>query len=323
MDYGKLAYLNMQDVNKRLSSLEKSSQVVSQSWSVNKTLNASIDNVYSFDIRFFGSDKVTIIGKMRFLSTQNTTADIIIKLNGLVCYVEKIEFLQGEREHFFFFCAHGQVSNVLEVLIQNYKGVLISYDLIISGGNVTGYEQDINLELINRQAKNTVGCKTGNKICCYISSDNLFDFGSNPIVLGEGQDFSICKGFDNTDKTALAVIGDDKVLRFCVLGSFIQEIAQNVLSAALMPIAIGYLIVYIKDNNACYRIVYPTYQVSSEVKISLPDGMYESVRAVFDAPYPMFLFKSIEGKIYLKTDNAVLVSERISYINLSSSPING
>ena len=89
-----------------------------------------------------------------------------------------------------------------------------------------------------------------------------------------------------------------------------------------MPIAIGYLIVYIKDNNAYYRIVYPTYQVSSEVKISLPNGMYESVRAVFDAPYPMFLFKSIEGKIYLKADNAVLVSERISYINLSSSPIN-
>lgn len=326
MDFGKLAYLNIEDLNKRLKSIENKTNIIMSNWQVNKTLNEKIQDNYTFEIKFSSAKNtlVTIIGKLRLIAEQQSTIDFACKLNGFICYVDRIELNLGEREYFFFFCTQGQLSNRLGIVIdgQDFSGRLISYDFIISGGNVRGFESDVNIQLINRESKNIVGLKIEDKICCYVSDTCEFDFFKEPLVLGEGQDFSLCQGFDDDYKTALTYIGQQKELKFEVLGSHTLDIDNDVDCAAVAPIAIGYLIVYIQDSKPFYRIVYPTNQVSGKTEIILQSGVYETVRAVFDAPYPMFLFKTIDQKIYLKTANSIITKEKISSVNLSTTPYN-
>lgn len=325
MDFGKLAYLNTEDLNKRLQNLEKNSKTTISSWSINKTLNAEVEENFSFDVRFNSANEpITVIGKLRFFHTSPSIVDIILKLNGMVCYFDTVKFLEGEKEYFFLFCTQGQINSLLEVLIQRpqYFGKIISYDLIITGGNVRGFSPDVNISLINRQSNNIIGCKIGSNICCYQSEDSNFDLSAEPVILGEGQDFWLCQGFDDVLVTAFAKIGDDKILRFKTLHCYELELDYEVLSCAVMPTTIGYLIVYIKNAKAFYRIVYPTYQVSSAFEINLPIGVFETVRAVFDAFAPMILLKTSDEKIYLKNANSVFFRENLSNINVSSSPTN-
>ena len=103
MDYAKLAYLNTEDLNKRLQSLEQNTKTTLSSWAVNKTLNAGITDNYTFDVRFGSSQElITVIGKLKFFHTVPATADITIKLNGMVCYFDTAEFLINEKEYLFF-----------------------------------------------------------------------------------------------------------------------------------------------------------------------------------------------------------------------------
>ena len=325
MDFGKLAYLNTEDLNKRLQNLEKNSKITASSWSISKTLNAEITENFGFDVRFDSANEpITVIGKLKFFHTKPKLADITLKLNGMVCYFDTVQFSEGEKEYLFLFCIHGQKNNRLEVLIQKeqYLGKLIAYDLIITGGNVRGFSPDVNISLINRQSNNIVGCKIGNDICCYQSEDNNFDLSAEPVVLGEGQDFCLCQGLDDISLTAFVKVSDDKILKFRTLHCYELKIDSEVSSCAVMPTKIGYLIVYIKNTKAFYRIVYPTYQVSQAFEINSLTGVFETVRAVFDAPDPMFLLKTADEKIYLKTAKPVLIKEKLSNINISCMPDN-
>ncbi|HHW89405.1 MAG TPA: hypothetical protein GX745_00670 [Clostridiales bacterium] len=326
MDYGKLAYINLNDVNKRLQNLEKSNKSVFRAYTHTKTLNQSIQDYYSYELRFgAGEGELSLIGKLKFFHKNTSRADITIKINDLVCYFDTYVFLEGAQEYLIFTSAQTQSgNNILKIEIggQEYQGELISLDLYLLGDNLKGFEPDSCLRLLNRQSKKLAAFLAGDKFACFVSDTDIFDFDASPYILGEGIGFWLCQGYDNPLKTAIAYIDAQKNLKFKTLESYPIHIDEDVLSAAVMPVDIGYVIAYIKNSKAYYKFVYWGIQVSSRFEIKMPAGLLETISAINDAPRPMLLIKTSDQKIYLKTSYPnIFFEEGISEINLTSIPI--
>lgn len=328
MDYGKLAYINLNDINKRLQNLEKSNKSVFCAYTHNKILNQPIQDYYCYELRLgAGEGALSLIGKLKFFHANAARADITIKINELVCYFDTFAFSQGAQEYLFFSSAQTQSgNNILKIEIsgQGYQGELISADLYLLGENLKGYEPDCCLQLVNRQSKNLAAYLAGGKIACFVSDTDIFDFDAPPHILGEGVGFSLCQGYDNPLKTALAYIDAQKNLKFRTLEGYPVHIDEDVLSVAVMPANIGYIIAYIKNSRAYYKFVYWGLQASSRFGIDAPAPILETVAAINDAPRsrPMVLIKTSDQKIYLKASHpSVFFEEGISEINLTSSPI--
>ncbi|HEY8444285.1 MAG TPA: hypothetical protein VIL24_05770, partial [Clostridia bacterium] len=182
----------------------------------------------------------------------------------------------------------------------DYQGEILGIDLNLLGDSIKGYEPDACLQLVNREQKSLAAHLLGDKIVCYIMGENGFDF-LEPIVLGEGINFSLCSGYDSSDKTALAYIDARGNLMFKVIGCRPVFLDDNVVSAAVAPVSGGYFVAYIKDLKAFYKLVYRGLDVSKRYELDFSLRLPESVTAVNDAPQPILLIKTSDQKIYLKS----------------------
>lgn len=306
MDYGKLAYINLNDVNKRLQNLEKSNKSTINTYTHTKTLNHKINEFYSYDLRFGANQgDISLIGKIKLKNLNSARTQITIKINDLVCYFDSITG-EGVQDYLIFASAQTQSGNnilKIEIFGQDYQGEILNVDLYFLGDSLKGFEPDTCLQLVNRPPQSLVASLIGDQIICFVSNNNTFDFDTPPIVLGKGISFALCQGYKNTQKTALAYIDAQRNLFFKTLDGFAIPIDHNVLSVALMPVDLGYLIAYIQDNKAYFKYVFWGTQASSRYEINTSIRLPETITAVNDAPKPILLIKTSDQKIYLKTSN--------------------
>ncbi|HEY8423465.1 MAG TPA: hypothetical protein VIL23_01730 [Clostridia bacterium] len=313
MDYGKLAYIGLNDVNKRLQNLEKSQKSALTVYTHAKTLSRPIDNHCVYEIKFGANGgPLSVMGKLKLKHAEACRAEIIIKLNELLCYFDSCSFEAGVQEYLIFAAAQTQSGNnslKIEISGTQYQGELLGLDLNLLGDGLKSFEPDERLELINRPGKNLAASLSGGKIACYLSDTGVFDFEASSIILGAGTSFSICQGYDNALKTALVYIDADKNLYFTVLGGQPIFLDDNAVSAAVFPIQTGYLVAYIKDFKAYYRFVFWGLEVSNAFPIDSSIRLPETVTAVFDAPAPTILIKTSDQKVYIKLPKKSIFAE--------------
>lgn len=325
MDYGKFAYLKSEDNSKRIAALEKQGVLSLSCIKMGVILNKDITGGYeSSDIRFYSSSQsVTLILKLKLEHALPQSPQITLNLNGMPCYFDNGNFAQGINDYFIFTAAKAaNGTNILKLFLngEGYIGKLIGYDAVIWGNAVTGYEEDKNIQLIARDGLNTVCALIGDKICCYQSQTSQFDFGTQPLILGEATNFSICAGGNNAMLTAMAIVRPDGTLQFLTLGGIKIDIDIDVSACALIAADENFILCYIKSGLAYYRLIYPSLEVSHECAVDLPPSL-ETVTAIYDAPRPILLFKTTDGKIYLKTAAKLNgIAERLSCITMSVTP---
>ncbi|HEY8419526.1 MAG TPA: hypothetical protein VIL03_03740 [Clostridia bacterium] len=322
MDYGKLAYIGLNDVNKRLQNIEKNNKSALTAFSHNKILNQKINGHYFYEIKFGAAHgALSLIGKLKFFQPSAQKPDITLKLNELVCYFDSPDLKEGAQDYLIFAAAQTQSgNNAIKIEINGYQGELSGLDFNLLGENLTSFEPDERLRLLDRESKKLVAHLAGDKIACYASDDGSFDFNGEPFILGEGVNFCICRGYDDAQKTALAYIDAQKNLYFKLLGSRLVFIDDNASSIALLPLNFGYLVVYIKDFKAYYRFIYRGLDVSKRFELGTSLRLPESVNIVSDAPKPILLIKTSDQKIYLKAarDN-IFFEEGVKEIIKSTS----
>lgn len=308
MDYGKLAYLKTEDLSKRITNLEKEKISSLKSIRLGEGVRTKIEGIWENTVSFSASGKhnvVTVMGKLKLSHESATRVCIKLYINEHLCYQDESNVLQGVQDYLVF--ANASVlqggNNYLKIQIgqAGYKGELESYDIIVWGEGVDSHEKDSSIDVCYEKGFYYVAAVIGGKAYVWRSNGEI-DISSPPYNLGEADSVSICSG-----------IGEEISLYYCLssggrlkvgrLGS--NEVAlpqeHEVISAAITKTSTQFVVSYIDGLKAYYRIFLPNLSYLEKVELQLPSSFIETVTKVADSPVPMFLYKSSDNRLYVKS----------------------
>ncbi|MBR2989108.1 MAG: hypothetical protein IKC64_05240 [Clostridia bacterium] len=297
MDYGKLAYMKAEELERRMIN-EKSERMICADYTATPSFDLTTGK--SYPVCVVKAEGTLTLILVISLSGDEGEGEVKVYLGDKTLISSKVEIEQGKTQTITLtraFSTSG--SAIVSVAGGKCAKILESVQVVAVGQNA---------DIITNQAKSAVDnngqswglvCSENERVRMYPFSENEFNlsaeifvgYGANADICASQEGWTVCYIDDEGNTTVASVLPDNTVTNITVIGS-------GASACAIATDEGKYILCEIVDDKLYCRKLSSSFSPSERVEVSLP-FVAEGIAFVKGVPTPMLTIYS-KGRSYLK-----------------------